>query len=543
MAVGNSAEVSVDYDAITGLPRRPVPPSTPKLAQSTGRRPLTATSTEATSALESVNYNALSDGAGHNADSDGLTYLGNEVKERFRDMRTAFLHMDANRDGRISKKELLEMCKKWNIPTSEAQRIMHDADMDHNGTLSFNEFAQRFDPYEGNDELADLPSGLSPTCRDDRPINSSGWGEGRSAGADRPIQSAGWDRDGSGGNDGNKSAGCMDNTQKKKPGSDHGHACSQRHHAEHDGAGHAVDHNATSPNAAGSGSRAARALGDSDECAKLRARNAELEKELASCKARISDLEKQLAEASTAKANHDVGQAGQGRKAEEPVTEAADEPEEVDDPNVVYVYGTAGDKQSVDMQKALRAAGVPFQSRDFEKDKRFLKIMEMNGCPQGAKKPPIVCLGTKVWWDDPAAQSDDSCIVIPFASATAMELRRAVRTEDALAHAPAPVRADADFETEVEERFRTMQQAFLNIDEDSDGRITLRELLAKCKTWNIPASEATRILGEADQDLDQTLSFDEFAKRFGAAYNCKPPPRMKPSPKACSGKKAPHGLR
>merc|ERR1711920_47823 len=86
----------------------------------------------------------------------------------------------------------------------------------------------------------------------------------------------------------------------------------------------------------------------------------------------------------------------------------------------------------------------------------------------------------------------------------------------AAAVAEVPVR-DADIETEIAERFTSMQQAFLKVDADRDGHITKRELLQKCKEWNIPASEAQRALGEADTDLDGTISFSEFAVRFNSA--------------------------
>merc|ERR1712217_978434 len=83
--------------------------------------------------------------------------------------------------------------------------------------------------------------------------------------------------------------------------------------------------------------------------------------------------------------------------------------------------------------------------------------------------------------------------------------------------AQVPVRMDADIDTEIAERFTSMQQAFLKVDEDRDGFITMRELLQKCKEWNIPAAEAQRALSEANTDLDGTISFAEFAQRFNSA--------------------------
>eukprot|EP00747_Dinoflagellata_sp_TGD_P199311 gnl/TRDRNA2_/TRDRNA2_72515_c0_seq1.p2 gnl/TRDRNA2_/TRDRNA2_72515_c0~~gnl/TRDRNA2_/TRDRNA2_72515_c0_seq1.p2 ORF type:complete len:133 (+),score=35.40 gnl/TRDRNA2_/TRDRNA2_72515_c0_seq1:35-400(+) len=103
---------------------------------------------------------------------------------------------------------------------------------------------------------------------------------------------------------------------------------------------------------------------------------------------------------------------------------------------------------------------------------------------------------------------------IPFPSRVAMELRRELR----IGFDTVQELSGADIDTEIRERFRNMQQAFLGIDADRDGCITKRELLAKCKAWNISPTEAERVLGEADLDLDRKLSFDEFAKRFDSVF-------------------------
>jgi len=72
---------------------------------------------------------------------------------------------------------------------------------------------------------------------------------------------------------------------------------------------------------------------------------------------------------------------------------------------------------------------------------------------------------------------------------------------------------------EIYERFLTMQDAFLKLDDNQDGFITEEEIAAKCQLWNIPASEAGRIIAEADKDGKGFLTFDEFAKRFGGIWN------------------------
>merc|ERR1712100_820018 len=81
-------------------------------------------------------------------------------------MQQAFLKCDANQDGRISKKELMVKCREWNIPTSEAERVLKEADMDRDGTLDFNEFAQRFNG--GLSRVVGPPSGR-PQSRGGRP--------------------------------------------------------------------------------------------------------------------------------------------------------------------------------------------------------------------------------------------------------------------------------------------------------------------------------------------------------------------------------------
>merc|ERR1719253_1759262 len=59
-------------------------------------------------------------------------------------MQQAFLKMDQNRDGRISKRELLKKCQEWNIPSGEAQALLTQADMDFDGAIDFQEFVRRF---------------------------------------------------------------------------------------------------------------------------------------------------------------------------------------------------------------------------------------------------------------------------------------------------------------------------------------------------------------------------------------------------------------
>ncbi|CAE8727615.1 unnamed protein product, partial [Polarella glacialis] len=81
------------------------------------------------------------------------------------------------------------------------------------------------------------------------------------------------------------------------------------------------------------------------------------------------------------------------------------------------------------------------------------------------------------------------------------------------------VRMDIDIDNEMFQRFLTMQDAFLKLDDDRDGFISEAELRAKCAEWNIPTSEAARVIAEADRDRKGSLNFDEFAKRFDGVFN------------------------
>merc|ERR1712070_1322662 len=40
----------------------------------------------------------------------------------------------------------MQACLEWNIPLSEATRVMNSVDVENKGFIDFDEFAQRFDP-------------------------------------------------------------------------------------------------------------------------------------------------------------------------------------------------------------------------------------------------------------------------------------------------------------------------------------------------------------------------------------------------------------
>lgn len=192
------------------------------------------------------------------------------------------------------------------------------------------------------------------------------------------------------------------------------------------------------------------------------------------------------------------------------------------DAKTVFVYGRRDHKKTADVEKALRQASVPFESRDFDADKRYLEPLTQSGFDSGWERPtaPIICYGMKAWWDNFDLRPGGGMFDIPFESTVAMELRSVlgIKAQPVDTSKTMPIRTDADIDTEIAERYTTMQQAFLSVDYDQDGLITVSELRAKCKEWNIPLTEAQRAIDEADTNKDGCLDFDEFAKRFNSYF-------------------------
>jgi len=86
-------------------------------------------------------------------------YMNTQITQRFRNMQEAFRKMDLDKDGRISKEEFLSKCRDWNIPNSEAEKVIAQADLNRDGLVDFNEFAQRFNAGPSN--LRNMKSGYA----------------------------------------------------------------------------------------------------------------------------------------------------------------------------------------------------------------------------------------------------------------------------------------------------------------------------------------------------------------------------------------------
>merc|ERR1719482_1025039 len=76
----------------------------------------------------------------------------------------------------------MNACRNWNVPLSEAERVMNCTDLDQKGYIDFDEFARRFDPYleitPDDDEIMRLYQ--EGVMGDERPLNLSGVRHGTS---------------------------------------------------------------------------------------------------------------------------------------------------------------------------------------------------------------------------------------------------------------------------------------------------------------------------------------------------------------------------
>lgn len=265
---------------------------------------------------------------------------------------------------------------------------------------------------------------------------------------------------------------------------------------------------------AGSGSRAAREL----KTQQLEQENGELKQENEELKARVAELEEENAalkaqlegaqmERTRAPAEGAGAGGGGGAKASSGKVKFEEEEEPLQD---IVVYGRQDDKKTQAVMHELKKNGLSFDAFDFDSTKDYMDAMKASGYDgKGKVNPPIVVVkGKHAFWDEPGG-----AIAVHFPTMLINELRR-LGMLSAVEDAPTLPR-NVSMDVEIAERFHNMQQAFLKMDDNRDGRITKDELRKQCKNWNIPQSEAERVIGEADFDANGTLDFREFARRFG----------------------------
>jgi len=466
----------------------------------------------------------LNDGSGHNADGDGQTMIGMEIKERFLDMRTAFIKIDTDFDGRITHDELMQACLDWNIPLSEASRVLNSTDVDGKGFIDFDEFAQRFDPaleVSADDEemLRLYQEGI---MGDEQPIRLAGVQHGTSA-AEPLVDESKHYRNENGDLRGRLARAMgqiSDLTSDLKVSRANASALEAAldnetsKNRELEGANSELE---------GRNSVLRRKLQEAEDDKRRMAREMDAfwqdkDQDMAATRMRQEDLDRrsrdrQSAYYEEAKEEEAAERRRLARELAEVSAACRRQEKDVDESGVVFVYGIEGCQKCEAMYKALDKAKVPYLRRDFNKDQRFMKAAKKSGFASTDNIfAPVVCLGDKAWWEN----FEEGQQLVPFPVEVAMELRHELGL---YIGAPEKVREDVDIDTEIFERYLSMQEAFLKLDDNRDGFITEDELVARCNQWNIPTSEARRIISEADRDNKGCLDFDEFAKRFGGMWN------------------------
>jgi len=250
------------------------------------------------------------------------------------------------------------------------------------------------------------------------------------------------------------------------------------------------------------------------ENGELKSRVGELEEENAALKKRVEELEGQLkasAGAATMERTRVPAEAsGGGGGGAARAARFAQEEEEEEPLQDIVVYGRQGDKSTQAVMAELKKNGLSFDAFDFDSTKDYMSAMKASGYDGKSKvTPPVVVVrGKHAFWDEP-----DQAIKVHFPTMLINELRRlGLIKVDEVEAAP----RDVTIDVEIAERFHNMQQAFLKVDDNRDGRVSKDELRSMCKKWNIPQSEAERVIREADFDSNSTLDFREFARRFGS---------------------------
>lgn len=532
---------SVDYDILTGKARRGTSSTSlgrtaPTLATSTG-------ATDPTSPLRSVNYDILTGKAGkapssQNVDSLGRTALAIEIKERFSSMKDAFLKLDRNFDGRITAKEIRSLCREWNIPGSEAERVIKAADLDANGNLDYDEFAKRFDPDEGETWDDAAPAHAHPW--DNQPCGGGGGGwynpqaeyDDRAVGAATRIQALQRGRqvrveDGPPTPSGSGSRAvtslrndslAQENAALKARIAQLEAELAAHRDRETNLEGRICELDATASAASADGGRSAARQQEleqqlaamqataAEENARFKQQQLQFEAGDEEKSARLRELEAEAAEGAKAAARmRELEAAAQADQAARAAAEAA-RPRAA-----VAVYGRANCPKTAAVANQLTKSKVAFDFFDFDQDNSYMQALQASGfSPGGRIDPPIVIVnGQKAFWDEP-----DQEIAVHFPSMLINELRKLGIVQEQQVWAPYLLK-DVTMDVEIKERFWNMQEAFLAMDYNQNGKVSKKELIMKCEEWNIPRSEADRVIGEADWDKDGCIDFREFCRRFG----------------------------
>jgi hypothetical protein len=90
----------------------------------------------------------------------GLDKIRGEIAERFRYLSRAFLSADVDRSGFLDVGEIRRLCNLYNIPQTDVDGVLRFADVDGNGRISYNEFAERLSQpdYPGRQMGRNIPN-------------------------------------------------------------------------------------------------------------------------------------------------------------------------------------------------------------------------------------------------------------------------------------------------------------------------------------------------------------------------------------------------
>eukprot|EP00929_Paragymnodinium_shiwhaense_P076663 TRINITY_DN3944_c0_g1_i2.p1 TRINITY_DN3944_c0_g1~~TRINITY_DN3944_c0_g1_i2.p1 ORF type:complete len:775 (-),score=220.41 TRINITY_DN3944_c0_g1_i2:314-2638(-) len=594
-----------------GLAR--TPPRSPRVVQFATDY---STGVDHTSAKPSVAYDPLADNTGCNEDANCLTAMGIEIRERFTSMRKAFLKIDHNRDGRISKRELMEMCRDWNIPLSEAQRVVEAADLNDDGSLDFNEFAQRFDPYDDQAEererlrllaQAEEEARRQAALEAEMARRRAEEEEARRLAMQREIERLEREKlERMRREEEERERLRLERLRREEEERERLRLERLRREEEERLERlrrEELEREAARRLAEEEERRLARLRAEEEarlrrleeearlrrleeearlrrleEEARLRrleeeARLRRLEEEARLRRLEEEDRLRRLEEEERLRLLEEEARRQRELSPEEQLralfkkwdvnqdgyidrrefkdlltalgmpTNAAEQtfnfvdrdgngeididefidwmfgktkPMREEWEDEVVVFGQMGEPKTDVMCKKFSKVGIDYQFKDYDTDKRFEKLLRKHGYDPRKARPPVVCYQDKVWCEPFREDDPDNFCPLAFHDEVAMELRRLLGMYTGK-NAEQPVRDNGTLDEEIAERFLSMKDAFLKLDEDRDGVITVEELRRRCREWHIPKAEADRIIAEADRDRDGNLDFNEFAKRFNSA--------------------------